>query len=339
MDGYLGRLNEMTEQEQLAGLVKQEAREPLNTADMMAASLKKSLGSVRPDVLAKVSDEIEASGDVIEKSVPFSSITATDLSVQKKISSKSPPQKNIPLEEIIMALYQMHDNLISIFQKTGINSIISEDIVQQIKYVEKILTVLGVKVERFSPLDHVTGLTVPNIVKNARQVVETTKQCYSIGKVTDSSVSDDGKVINIVFTGASGNIEYKASGTISTENWMGNEAVDYVYTPNGGKMAIKCFEGGKWIEKGIKGRYEVLWDLEEKDLTKVASTIKEEKSSSIVKNNTVNENLVDKNKGKTCSSSENIMKDEEDLADFNLQDLEPGKEKDEENSDIKGSST
>lgn len=310
-----------SEQESLASLVRQTDREPLDTADMIASSLMKSLGGIKPEVLNRVSSEIEASGDVVERSLPFSSITTTETT--RKTASKVPPSRNFPVEPIMMALFQIHDDLISIFQKSGINSIISDDVVNQIRSVEKILQVMGAKVERFTPLDHVTGLTMPNMVKNAHKVIETTKQCYSLGSIDDATVTDDGKTINIVFAGKSGDIMYKASGSISSINWMGNEAVDYVYTSNGGKMSIKCFEGGKWIEKGIKGRYEVVWDLEERDLTK--STAIEENDSAIEKNKTDSKKTVSGVAGKSTSSVEKVTieNEEEDLANIKVADTAP----------------
>jgi hypothetical protein len=144
---------------------------------------------------------------------------------------------------------------------------------------------MGGEVEEFEPLNHVSGLVAPNFYKNAQKVIETTIQCYSLGDVEDAKVLQNGRMIQIVFTGSSGNVNYKASGTIESDEWTGNEAIDYIYTPGEGKMSVKAFENGKWVTRNDPKKYKAIWELEETDVAEVAEVPKGVQSVEITKEN------------------------------------------------------
>jgi hypothetical protein len=63
------------------------------------------------------------------------------------------------------------------------------------------------------------------------------------------------------------NTLYRAIGKIESSSWDGNEAIDYIYTKDGGKMSVKTPHGEKWIEKD---GFKIEWDLQELPLNEAS---------------------------------------------------------------------
>jgi len=262
--------NFRTEQETLATLMT-TSREPLNTSEMMWDNLKATLGDAKPEFINKVNEEIVNSGVKVLKDVPTQS---------------GPRRVNLPegvsSEKILEYLFIIYDNLINVFERTGIHSETSKDLEAIIHAIEYCVQYVGGKIEPFDPMLHVSGLEIPPLFKNAQRVIDTTKQCYKLGTVLDTNISDNGEEIDIILSGQNKSIVYKVSGKVSSSTWNGNEAIDYVYNSNGGKMSIKSFEGGKWKDITNTGNYSIKWELEEAEISN--SDITEEKSSGVEKN-------------------------------------------------------
>jgi len=186
----------------------------------------------------------------------------------KSASSNSVVTSHTNTEEFLSELYDIRDNLIDMFSQTELGSCLSKNMTAQINRVGNCIRKLGGDVEaKFDPLQHVSGLKVPDLHKNAERVIETTKQCYLLGKVVDSEISGAGKIV-ITFEGVNKDIRYSAKGTVGvkTGEWNGNEAIDYVHTPGEGKMSVKVYSSGKWEDKS--DHYDVLWELVEEDASK-----------------------------------------------------------------------
>lgn len=188
--------------------------------------------------------------------------------------------EDVNREKLLIELYEVRDDMITSFGGVNHNSAIAQSLVGQINKLGSCIQKLGGVAENFNPLDHISGLQSPNLVKNAERVIETTKQCYdaSLGSVKAASVEENGQTIKIVFEGKDGDIAYRAAGTLRTvanASWAGNEAVDYIYSPGAGKMSVKSFEGNSWIDRSSD--YEILWELEEenKSVEKTASEKKD----------------------------------------------------------------
>ena len=282
-------MSEMTEQEQLARLVRNTDREPLDLASMLFANLRNQLGDADPDRIEETKREIEASGN---KVVRAQGKNAT------LVSQKLP--EGYSTEKVLLTLYDIRDSLIETFQSTGINSNISKKVILSIEKVDVLIKTAGGEVDRFDPLNHCSGLQAPNFYKNAEKVIETTLQCYSLGKIDEAKIADGGKIINIVFSGVNVDTAWKATGTVKTDEWTGNEAIDYVYTPREGHMSVKAYDNGRWIDKVACGKYKVHWDLEERIISK-----KQEKQSATV--NTQNK------EGESNKTQNNIVDGDEDI--------------------------
>ena len=194
----------------------------------------------------------------------------------------------------MIELYDARDELISIFEVSGINTKISKKTEAVISRIEKCIKVIGGDVDKFIPLNHLSGLDAPNFQKNAEKVIETTIQCYRLGKIETAKIKDGGKSIQIAFSGTDGDTEYIADGTITTDEWVGNEAIDYIYTPGEGNMTVKAYENGRWVLKA-GSKYKVLWDLKEKEINSEKDEIVENKKE--VKNNSQNNMNIDEEIG------------------------------------------
>jgi len=253
-------MNEVTEQERLASLIGGDGdKEPVDTGDILAESLKAALGNPLPHQIEAATRDIESHGDV-----------ATTI---KKVgsSTQAPSIRHSSTEKILTAIYDVRDNLIDAFGGCKLNSALSDNLSQQINALGSCIVNLGGNADPFDPLNHVSGLEMPDNVKNAEEVVERTMQCYKLGTIEKAQIHEDGKEINIVFSGKEGSMAYKATGRIIAKAWTGNEAIDYVYTPNAGKMSVKSFEGGRWVNRSDTKNYHISWELSEQDLTQVSA--------------------------------------------------------------------
>jgi len=222
-----------------------EDREILDTHGMLAEGFLKNL----PTKTAKA----------IQNASPLKS---TGPRQEPMIESETPPSIPGGVEKLLIGMYEIRDELIETFEKIGISSSVASELTDTINKVGTYISLLGGEVEEFTPLDHVSGLAMPTLEKNAMKVLETTKQCYSIGTVQDCSIGENGSLISIAFEGRDEHgTEFKAFGKIKSPYWTGNEAVDYVYTKGGGKMSVKAFEEGRWNDKSAS--YDVSWDLVE----------------------------------------------------------------------------
>lgn len=284
-------MREFSEQEQLARLVGSNGSDDLMDAgSLLEQSLRSAIGNVSVERINQVRDEISAHGDV-EEGVRHPQRVAS------KINTAN--EKDFSTEKLLIDLYELKDELVSAFEMTGANTKASRRIEACIKKAEKSIVSIGGDVEKFIPLNHLSGLSVPNFFKNAEKVIETTMQCYQLGKIETAKIKEDGKSIQIIFSGVEGDTEYKVDGLVTADEWTGNEAIDYIYTPGEGNMTVKAFENGKWVVKSLKNsnKYKVLWNLEEKPIgttNKKASNqseLKEKKEVEInSQNNMTNEN-------------------------------------------------
>lgn len=247
-----------TELEQFAKMVGNQDLEPIDTAELLENSLRLSLGGVSPDKVAEMEMEIRNSGDVVETPQ------------LKRISSnqlESPIATNASMEKVLITLYETREGLVEAFETCSINTKTAALLSNQINRLSSCIRYMGGDIDEFEPLNHVSGLSTPNFYKNAQKVIETTIQCYSLGDVENAQVLDNGNRITIVFTGTSGNVSYKVVGNVTSDEWTGNEAIDYVYTPTSGQMSVKSFENGRWINRNSSGKYKIVWELEETDIT------------------------------------------------------------------------
>jgi len=166
---------------------------------------------------------------------------------------------------------------------------------------------MGGKIEHFDPFVKLSGLQAPSMKKNANRVIENTKESYSIGNISDTRMTEDGRTIFITFDGVSNKIAYRAVGTIlASKTWVGNEAVDYIYTTGEGRMSVKALDdNGEWIDKS--NNYKISWELYE---GKFKDKEELEKEGNTAKETEIKEEVRDKTKKNN---------DEEDIGDFPIE--------------------
>lgn len=173
-------------------------------------------------------------------------------------------------ESLLLDLYEVRDGLIEVFENLDHDSSLCKFVTANINMVGGCIMKLGGQVENFVPLMHISGLTKPSLSKTAERVVETTKQCYSLGSVGDDNILNDGKTIELTFSGQTPTIQYKAVAKLTaSKGWVGNEAIDYIYSGGSGNLTVKSFEKGKWVDKSADTDYHIYWELFEENLQEV----------------------------------------------------------------------
>ena len=310
-------MREMTEQEKLLALYRAGERNDeagdFDSADLLTQGLMSQLGRPNQQKIMEIEREIVSSGDELDHA-PLTSFSGNGNNNRKTVQAQQEPERDLRL---IAALQKIHSGLIDVFERSGLNSGVEGSLVNLIDVTGSCLVHLGERAERFEPLRHLSGLEAPNMVKNANKVVETTLTCYKIGSVEESVVSDDGSTIEIVFAGKSRNIEYRAFGQVEAQSWEGSEAIDYIYTPGSGKMSVKAFEGGKWVDKSDE--YTINWTLEEKDTSLEGKTEVTVNNSTIEKMETVVSEKISEDKEGVSSTPLN-NEDDEEIGDFPIND-------------------
>ena len=250
-------MNSMDEDYALKQMMKDKEAEGFDATSMLASNLEAALGgTISPTKIAQVKAEISNRGDSI------------DHRSLRKAASLSNLEETVPVEKILLLLYDVRENLIAAFEQTGLNGNAANLLETSIESIERCIILNGGEVEKFVAINHVSGLSAPDFAKNAEKVIATTLQCYTLGAVEDAKIQEQGKVIQISFTGTSGKMQYRADGTVTAKEWTGNEAIDYVYTPGEGNMTVKAFENGRWIIKNTStnSRYKVAWTLKEDEI-------------------------------------------------------------------------
>ena len=259
----------MSEQEQLARLVGGSSNlEPVKTDDLLEDGLRSFLGAPTEQKIHEVTREIEGHGDIP---------TITRLGSRQSSVSDGRPTTIAGAEKILLSLYDVREELIKAFEGCGINSSVGNILADQISRVGSCIRVAGGEVDEFEPLNHISGLEMPDLNKNLEQVIARTIQCYRLGEVKEAKIKNGnkGKEIHIIFEGKHNETQYKVAGYIQSENWSGNEAIDYIYTPQGGKMSIKTFENNKWLDKTSSGKYGIHYQLEESKIKVSSQTVVE----------------------------------------------------------------
>ena len=246
-------MNSMNENYAMEQMLKNQEAAEFDATASLAAGLEAALGSVSPDRLAEVTAEISNRGETI------------DHRPLRKTASLSSLGSSVPVEKILMLLYDTRESLIATFEQAGLNGDIASTLEKAIENVETCIVLSGGDVEKFVAINHVSGLVAPDLAKNAESVIATTLRCYTLGKIEEAKIQEQGKVIQISFTGSTGKMDYRADGIVTAKEWTGNEAIDYVYTPGEGNMTVKAYENGRWLIKntGSDSRYKVAWTLKE----------------------------------------------------------------------------
>lgn len=244
-----------------------EGFDPDGAKDMIAESLRASIGGVKPEKIDQVRREILAAEGTSRKDKYLRNYLNLGEKTAEETGgspSKLSSMENIQVESLLIGLYEIYDSLIDIFQRVGLNHDISDKLSTSIWDLEKCITKVGGSVKAFVPEDFVSGLSMPNSEENAKNVIATTKKCYKLGKVEQAEIEENGNAIRLVFSGSiSSGVSYRVIGLIKAgaKGWSGNEAIDYIYKQGGGKMSVRSVDGGSWVNRSTD--FDIKWELEE----------------------------------------------------------------------------
>ena len=263
-----------SEQERLADLIGGPVEgfdQTKDGADMIWEDLK---GKIKVDEhkIQEIQNEIENSGQEISRKESWKQASSSEDSITgypKKSRRRVEFGEDISVEDFMLDLYDVHEGLIHIFESLDFNSPLANKTIENINKLGSSIRLIGGVVEDFEPIDHISGLSNPDSFENIEKVINTTKKCYKIGNIESiSGMESDNKYgIQVVFSGydKGSSISYKVVGEVLSDCWEGNEAIDYVYTPEGGKLSVKSYEKNRWIDKSFKDdSYIISWDLEER---------------------------------------------------------------------------
>jgi hypothetical protein len=173
-------------------------------------------------------------------------------------------------EALLISLYEVHDDLVSFFEKS------SDTDRNRLNYLADTINKVsgciedlgGEKMQKFSAIDHVSGLSAPVLDNMAEKVINTTKNLYKGAKI-EKIFEKDGAII-IVLSGEDNGVLYRTAGKIvPNHGWNGSEAIDYVYSKGSGKMSVKAYEANKWVDKS--NSYEITWNAPHEVDTRSAS--------------------------------------------------------------------
>lgn len=164
-------------------------------------------------------------------------------------------------ENLFQELSNIRNKLMEAFDCQNQHDV-AEIISGEIKRLNKCAFLLGYEFSDFDPLDHYTGLANPDFHNNVEKVIENTLKHYQLGSVKIQKANN--QQIKIAFSGVDNYTKYSALGVITpnnNENWDYNQAIDYIYTPGSGKMSVKAFKNGKWIDESKN--FDISWELSE----------------------------------------------------------------------------
>jgi hypothetical protein len=121
---------------------------------------------------------------------------------------------------------------------------------------------MGAEIVPFEPLRNMSGLENGGPLENTEKVIENTVHHYKMNKISSIEpelVANKGS-IRIHLYGHSDNLGFEIRGTVtSNSDFNGNEAIDYVYSPEGGLMTVKAKIGGQWrdVSENCRINFEV----------------------------------------------------------------------------------
>ena len=202
----------------------------LNTGDMLAQRLKQGMG-----------DRVIVAGETEQ---------GEDRVAERFATSENVFAPNHVLQEhVVIAMNNLKNDMVALFQETSANNGLSVRIEAMIRRLEDIQQSIGVEVDPFDPLRNMSGLQAGEPLENADKVIANTLKhykAYGISAIT-SSMGKFGPSIQLSIFGENDGVGFEVDGFVAArEDFNGNEAVDYVWSPEGGLMTVKARHHGTW---------------------------------------------------------------------------------------------
>lgn len=154
-------------------------------------------------------------------------------------------------EHVAIYLDDLKADLIALYQEYSTDERTAKNIERMIRKVEKMFASMGIKYELFDPLKMMSGLKSGDMLDNAEKVVANTTKHYKMFGISAIKSFLDKKRPSIVLRifGEQGEVGFEVEGVVVAKNdFNGNEAIDYVYSEEGGLMTIKARSAGTWVD-------------------------------------------------------------------------------------------
>lgn len=209
----------------------------LDTGSMLAASLKKTMGNSNVQVDPEMPDEGMPHGD--------------PAAIQYGQNESLIAPNSVLQSHVVANLDNLKEDLISLFQESSSDPVRANRAEAMIRRVENIQESMGVLEESFDPLRNMSGLAASEPLENAERVIENTLRHYRLYGISaiSSEMSNIGPAIKLSIFGNEEDTGFEIEALIAAKNdFGGNEAIDYVWSKDGGLMTIKARSQGRWVD-------------------------------------------------------------------------------------------
>jgi len=143
------------------------------------------------------------------------------------------------------------DRAIGLFEALSSDTRVSSDIESLIHVVERLEEACGIKIKKFEPLRHMSGLRTRDTLDNANRVLDNTRANYDMHLINgmESAMSGTHPAIKIAIVGEQGGKGFVAHvSVVAKKDFGGSESIDYVHASPKGLFSIKRFERNRWID-------------------------------------------------------------------------------------------
>ena len=207
----------------------------LDTASMLAAGLKTTFASGMPRRTAEEGQD--ASSDPV-------AVTFERPQQENLIAPNSVLQ-----EHVVSSIENLKGDLIAMFQEMCSNAVLASRMEGMIRRIEDIQQSMGIEFNLFDPLSNMSGLKSGEALENADKVISNTLKHYRLYGVSSitSTVGQFGPTILLSLFGEDKDVGFEVDAFIAAKSdFNGNEAIDYVWSPDGGRMTVKARTNGAW---------------------------------------------------------------------------------------------
>ncbi len=191
------------------------------------------------------------------KSLPEETDTGGDSDVDKHGISKAEKkflqmdENHKIVEKSALHLEDLRNDLMSVYQECSSDERAARNVEKVIRKVEKIFGIYGIKCEPFDPLKLLSGLKSGDLLENSEKVVANTIKHYKLFGISaiKSFMNKKSPGIRMRFFGQYGQTGFEVDAAIVAKNdFNGNEAIDYVYSEEGGLVTVKARSAGSWMD-------------------------------------------------------------------------------------------
>lgn len=164
-------------------------------------------------------------------------------------SEMKPSGDDLLQKQVVESLLNLKNEMISMFQEESANPVRSARVEGMIRMAESALERIGVEFDVFDPLRNTSGLQVGEPLENAERVVANTLDHYRLYGIS-SAFAEMGKFgpsVTLSIFGSEEDVGFEVDAFVAAKtDFNGNEAIDYVWSKNGGLLTVKARMSGRW---------------------------------------------------------------------------------------------